>query len=153
VTRAIVAAHRGVATGAAENTIDAFTNAISVGADMVEFDVRRTRDGALIAFHDADVNGAPVGSLTRDDIAAVTGVRPPLLTEVLRFNTSQFEVDGPVAQKAWLAKTAHDLGFTYRDADGHAIEAGAESGHGRALLERQQIGHFLAVPCALCEYE
>ncbi len=40
----------------------------------------------------------------------------PLLTEVLRFNTAQFEVDGPVAQKAWLAKTAHDLGLTYRDA-------------------------------------
>jgi predicted dipeptidase len=40
----------------------------------------------------------------------------PLLTEVLRFNTVQFEVDGPVAQKAWLAKTAHDLGLTYRDA-------------------------------------
>ncbi|HEX9460150.1 MAG TPA: M20/M25/M40 family metallo-hydrolase, partial [Thermoanaerobaculia bacterium] len=40
----------------------------------------------------------------------------PLLTEVLRFPTAQFEVDGPVAQKAWLAKTAHDLGFTYRDA-------------------------------------
>jgi predicted dipeptidase len=40
----------------------------------------------------------------------------PLLTEVLRFNTAQFEVDGPIAQKTWLAKTAHDLGFTYRDA-------------------------------------
>ncbi|HEX7677035.1 MAG TPA: Sapep family Mn(2+)-dependent dipeptidase [Thermoanaerobaculia bacterium] len=40
----------------------------------------------------------------------------PLLTEVLRFPTAQFEVDGPAAQKAWLAKTAHDFGFTYRDA-------------------------------------
>jgi predicted dipeptidase len=40
----------------------------------------------------------------------------PLLTEVLRFPTAQFEVDGPVAQKAWLAKTARDLGFIYRDA-------------------------------------
>ena len=40
----------------------------------------------------------------------------PLLTEVLRFRTMQFEVEGPVEQKAWLAKTARDLGFTYRDA-------------------------------------
>ncbi len=40
----------------------------------------------------------------------------PLLSEVLQFPTAQFEVDGPVAQKAWLAKTAHDLGLTYRDA-------------------------------------
>ena len=49
----MIAAHRGVAAGAAENTIAAFTNAIDVGADMIEFDVRRTRDGEMIAFHDA----------------------------------------------------------------------------------------------------
>jgi len=48
MTRAMVAAHRGVASGAAENTIEAFTKAIHVGADMIEFDVRRTRDGELI---------------------------------------------------------------------------------------------------------
>ncbi len=75
----MVAAHRGVATGAAENTIAAFTNAIDAGADMVEFDVRRTRDGELIAFHDAAVRGRPVGEMTRDEIEAATGVRPPLL--------------------------------------------------------------------------
>ena len=40
MTRAMVAAHRGVAAGAAENTIAAFSNAIDVGADMIEFDVR-----------------------------------------------------------------------------------------------------------------
>jgi len=40
----------------------------------------------------------------------------PMLSEVLQFPTAQFEVDGPVAQKAWLAKTAHDLGLVYRDA-------------------------------------
>ena len=66
----MVAAHRGVAAGAAENTIEAFTNAIAIGADMIEFDVRMTRDGELIAFHDARVNGIAVGSLTRDDIEA-----------------------------------------------------------------------------------
>jgi glycerophosphoryl diester phosphodiesterase len=80
----MVAAHRGVATGAAENTIEAFTNAIAVGADMIEFDVRMTRDGELIAFHDARVNGIGVRSLTRDEIETATGVRPPLLSEVLR---------------------------------------------------------------------
>jgi glycerophosphoryl diester phosphodiesterase len=48
----MVAAHRGYAAGAPQNTIAAFTNAIDVGADMVEFDVRRTRDDELIVFHD-----------------------------------------------------------------------------------------------------
>ena len=40
----------------------------------------------------------------------------PMLTEVISFPTTQFDAEGHAAQKAWLAKTAHDLGFTYRDA-------------------------------------
>src|SRR5262245_39871472 len=98
----MVAAHRGVTTGAAENTIEAFTNAIGAGADMVEFDVRRTRDGALIAFHDADVNGAPVGTLTRDEIAAATGVRPPLLTEVLAACAGRIRLDVELKEDGYV---------------------------------------------------
>ena len=40
----------------------------------------------------------------------------PMLTEVLRFPTTQFDADGHAAQKQWLAKTAHHLGLNYRDA-------------------------------------
>jgi predicted dipeptidase len=40
----------------------------------------------------------------------------PMLTEVISFPTTQFDAEGHAAQKVWLAKTAHDLGFTYRDA-------------------------------------
>jgi predicted dipeptidase len=40
----------------------------------------------------------------------------PLLSQVLQFSTTQFDAEAHAAQKAWLAKTAHDLGFTYRDA-------------------------------------
>jgi glycerophosphoryl diester phosphodiesterase len=90
----MVAAHRGVATGgAAENSIEAFTNAIDVGADMTEFDVRITRDGEMIAFHNRRVKGVPVGRLTRDDIAAATGVRPALVTEVLHTCAGNIKVD------------------------------------------------------------
>jgi acetylornithine deacetylase/succinyl-diaminopimelate desuccinylase-like protein len=39
-----------------------------------------------------------------------------MLSEVLRFPTTQFDTEGHAAQKAWIAKTAHELGFTYRDA-------------------------------------
>jgi glycerophosphoryl diester phosphodiesterase len=98
----MVAAHRGVAAGAAENTIDAFTSAISAGADMVEFDVRRTRDGEIIAFHDVGVNGVPVGELTRDDIAAATGVRPPLLAEVLRACAGRIQLDVELKEDGYV---------------------------------------------------
>jgi acetylornithine deacetylase/succinyl-diaminopimelate desuccinylase-like protein len=40
----------------------------------------------------------------------------PMLTEVISFPTTQNDTEGHAAQKAWLAKTARDLGFTYRDA-------------------------------------
>ena len=98
----MVAAHRGVAAGAAQNTIAAFTNAIDVGADMIEFDVRRTRDGELIAFHDAVVGGAPVGWLTRDEIEAVTGVGPPLLAEVLRVCAGRVRLDVELKEDGYV---------------------------------------------------
>jgi glycerophosphoryl diester phosphodiesterase len=99
----MVAAHRGVAAGAAENTIAAFTNAIDVGADMIEFDVRRTRDGELIAFHDAVAGGASVRTLTRAEIAAATGVRPPLLTEVLRTCAGRIRLDVELKEDGYVA--------------------------------------------------
>ena len=101
--RAMVAAHRGVAAGAAENTIAAFTNAIDVGADMIEFDVRRTRDGELIAFHDAVAGGAPVSGLTRDEIEAAAGVRPPLLAEVLRACAGRIRLDVELKEDGYVA--------------------------------------------------
>jgi glycerophosphoryl diester phosphodiesterase len=101
--RAMVAAHRGVAAGAAENTIAAFTNAIDVGADMIEFDVRRTRDGELIAFHDAFVGDTPVSGLTRDEIEAAAGVRPPPLAEVLRVCAGRIRLDVELKEDGYVA--------------------------------------------------
>jgi len=40
-----------------ENTIEAFTEALRMGADGVECDVRRSADGALVVHHDPDVPG------------------------------------------------------------------------------------------------
>ncbi len=45
-------AHRGASAVAPENTIVAFDAALSAGADYIEFDVRMTRDGVLVVFHD-----------------------------------------------------------------------------------------------------
>jgi glycerophosphoryl diester phosphodiesterase len=104
MTRALVAAHRGVAAGAAENSIAAFTNAIDVGADMIEFDVRATRDGELIAFHDARVGEAPVGSLTRDDIEVATGTRPPLLPEVLAVCKDRIRLDVELKEDGYVPR-------------------------------------------------
>lgn len=44
-------AHRGGRRGA-ENSIDALIHAARLGADAVECDLRRTRDGVPVIFHD-----------------------------------------------------------------------------------------------------
>ncbi|MBK9941728.1 MAG: glycerophosphodiester phosphodiesterase [Kouleothrix sp.] len=48
----LVIAHRGASAYAPENTLPAFELAVRQGADMLELDVLRSADGALVVFHD-----------------------------------------------------------------------------------------------------
>lgn len=47
-----VIAHRGASWDAPEHTVAAWDLARAQGADWLEFDVQRTRDGVLVVFHD-----------------------------------------------------------------------------------------------------
>jgi glycerophosphoryl diester phosphodiesterase len=51
----VVVAHRGASSLAPENTLAAIRKAAELGAVMVEFDVRQTKDGRVVLMHDADV--------------------------------------------------------------------------------------------------
>jgi glycerophosphoryl diester phosphodiesterase len=48
-------AHRGSSGTAPENTLFAFRQAVEAGAEMIELDIRLTRDGALVVLHDQRV--------------------------------------------------------------------------------------------------
>jgi glycerophosphoryl diester phosphodiesterase len=48
----LVIAHRGNGVDAPENTLEAFTQAVTLGADAIELDVRLTRDGVPVVLHD-----------------------------------------------------------------------------------------------------
>lgn len=48
-------AHRGASGGFPENTLASFRAAFAAGAEAVEFDVQRTRDGRLAVLHDTDL--------------------------------------------------------------------------------------------------
>ncbi|GAB4319715.1 MAG: hypothetical protein Kow0069_23400 [Promethearchaeota archaeon] len=52
----MLSGHRGYRAAEVENTAVAFERAIRAGVDYVEFDVRRTRDGHLVVFHDRRVD-------------------------------------------------------------------------------------------------
>lgn len=47
-----IVAHRGAWHGAPENSLAAIENAIRIGADIVEIDVRKSADGVLFLMHD-----------------------------------------------------------------------------------------------------
>jgi glycerophosphoryl diester phosphodiesterase len=49
----LIIGHRGASAVAPENTMAAFREAIEVGADGIEFDVRLTRDGVPVVIHDS----------------------------------------------------------------------------------------------------
>ena len=50
--RIILAAHRGDRANYPENSLAAFRAALEFGADMIETDIRMTRDGELVLIHD-----------------------------------------------------------------------------------------------------
>jgi len=45
-------AHRGASATQPENTLSAIRSAIALGVDLIELDVQRCRDGALVLMHD-----------------------------------------------------------------------------------------------------
>ena len=47
-------AHRGASFDDAENTLSGFRRAVADGADIIEFDVRMSRDGVPVILHDKD---------------------------------------------------------------------------------------------------
>jgi glycerophosphoryl diester phosphodiesterase len=73
-----IVAHRGASSEAPENSLAAFERSIELGADMIEFDVRRADDGRLLISHD------PIRSGSR-------GL--PTLEETLRLAQGRIQLD------------------------------------------------------------
>ena len=55
-------AHRGASGYAPENTMEAFTLAVQMGADGVELDVHLTKDGQIVVIHDERIDRVSDGS-------------------------------------------------------------------------------------------
>ncbi|MDQ0218048.1 glycerophosphodiester phosphodiesterase family protein [Peribacillus cavernae] len=73
IQRPIVAAHRGVPSLSPENTMTSYRQAYDLGADLIETDVQKTKDGHLVIMHDYTVNRTTNGTgnvkdLTLDQI-------------------------------------------------------------------------------------
>ncbi len=86
----LVIAHRGASADRPENTLPAYALAVEQRADMIEIDLHRTADGAVVVAHDAELEGiggsgeiadAPLAAIRTLDAGA--GEPVPTLDEVL----------------------------------------------------------------------
>lgn len=68
--RPMIIAHRGGALESTENTIAAFQRAARIGADGIETDIRLTRDGVVVIYHD-------------DNFGRVEGLAPAQRTRLI----------------------------------------------------------------------
>lgn len=113
-----IIAHRGASALAThENTLEAFQIAINLQADFAEFDIRRTKDHQLIAFHNPDLNGTDIRQLTYDEICRITGThgyRVPLLQEVLELCRGKIKLDIELKETGYEQKII-DLVERYYD--------------------------------------
>lgn len=57
-----IIAHKGASGVAPENTLIAFEKALEMGVDMIELDVRHTKDEGIIVFHDASLDRTTNGT-------------------------------------------------------------------------------------------
>ena len=119
-----VIGHRGAKGECAENTPPCLEHAIRVGADIVEVDVRETKDGKLIILHDSDfervagVNLSPKELTYREikDRIKVFGEYPvPTLEEVLELVKDRVGLfveikEPPTVEK--VVKTFEDFNLT-----------------------------------------
>lgn len=58
----IVSGHRGYKARYPENTLLAFQQALEIGVDMLEFDLRMTKDGHVVVIHDETVDRTTNGT-------------------------------------------------------------------------------------------
>ncbi len=105
--RVLVTAHRMRHTKYPENSLAAVLHSVEGGADIIEVDVRTTRDGRMVLMHDSDIertaNGkGKVKDLTWEELQQVTlksrlddtlTFHVPLLEEVLQAAKGKIIVD------------------------------------------------------------
>lgn len=116
-------AHRGAREVAPENTVPAVIRAIELGADGVEIDVQRTRDGELVVIHDETLEATTDGAgivrkhtlqeLKRLDAGAWfgaewAGTRIPTLDDIFDALPETAIVNVELKQKSWRSDGLED---------------------------------------------
>lgn len=110
----VIWAHRGASQARPENTVEAFVEAKAQGADGVELDVRRGRDGALVIHHDAVLpDGRSIVDLGVGDLPDEVPLLGPVLDVcsdlVVNIEIKNVDVDPDHDPDEYLAGAVVDL--------------------------------------------
>jgi len=117
VERPVVLAHRG-GTSRTENTLETFNDALKAGVFSIETDVRTTKDGVAILFHDADLTRVANidKAITETSFAEIQkinligGGKVPTLVEALTaLPLARFNLDIKDAESIQTAAAAIEL--------------------------------------------
>ncbi|HEY9641508.1 MAG TPA: glycerophosphodiester phosphodiesterase, partial [Coleofasciculaceae cyanobacterium] len=103
-----IMAHRGNSAFAKENTIAAFEQAIALGADGVEFDVRATQDQVLIIHHDPDVAGQRISESPWSQLKALDPDLPTL-AETIACCHGRIQMDVELKEPGYEAAVVQHL--------------------------------------------
>jgi len=103
-----IIAHRG-ASGLTEfdNSLESFQKAVELGADMIEFDVRKTRDGVLVAFHDPEIEGEKISDLSYEELLEITegiGFKVPTVGEIVNLSKDKIGLDIELKEEGYEEK-------------------------------------------------
>lgn len=83
----LIIGHRGAPRAARENTLDAFKQALGMGVDTIEMDVRKTKDGVPAVFHNKRILGKQISKISFAELNRIAGkknFRVPKLEEILQ---------------------------------------------------------------------
>ncbi len=119
----LVIAHRGDSSRALENSLDAFRFALSLPVDMIEFDIRKSRDNVLYVMHDQETGRTADGNrnierTVSDEISRLrlkNGESIPTLHDVLELVAGRCALNIEIKSEGAGALTAaHLVGSGYR---------------------------------------
>lgn len=156
-----VVAHRGYSSRFPENTAIAFKGAVTAGADLVETDLRLSRDGAVVCSHDPDLGrvsgvGIRISDATLAELKAVAlpgNQTIPTLEEVLEIAHGKASVmlDAKVDSDALretimrtLRRTGMEQDIVYGVRSAAHLRTLREGNCGLALLAMPSQPHLLS---------
>ena len=104
----MIIAHRGASSLAKGNTVESFEKAITCGSDMVEFDVRKTKDSIFIVYHDKLIHDKLISELKYQQVKKIDA-DIPTFEEILKLTQGKIKLDVELKEEGYETKIVEML--------------------------------------------